>query len=90
MPKSLERAITPPMPFRFELPIAYRLSIGRLFLGFPVSSNTQQVVVLAAVISAAGDLPILKDIDGSFIPLIRQMFAQFVKLVEIHKLGYNT
>jgi len=90
MPKLLERAITPPIPFRFEGHKAYRFSIGRLFLGFPVSSNTQQVVVPAAVISAAGDLPILKDIDGSFIPLIREMFAQFVKLAEIHKLGDDT
>ena len=90
MPKPLERAITPPMPFRFEGHKAYRLSIGRLFLGFPVSSNAQQVVVPAAVVSMAGDLPILKDIDGSSIPLIRQMFAQLIELREIHKLGDDT
>lgn len=84
LPSFVARSITPPMPFKFEGHRAYRFSVGSLFIAYVVSRNSHEVVEPRAVLSEAGELPVLLDIDNSTVPLIRQMAEEMIRLREMH------
>jgi hypothetical protein len=75
MPTILERSITSPQHYRHQGCHGYRFTVGKMFILFMVSKMAKNLIVPASILSLDGELPILKDIEGSMIPLIKQMFA---------------
>ena len=90
MPAILDRAITSPEHYRFQGCHAYRFTLGRMFASFVVSNRAKDVVVPAAILSRAGELPVLKDVDGATLPLIRHMFARLASSEKLRTATENT
>jgi hypothetical protein len=78
MPILLEKSITSLQHYRYQGCHAYRFTVGKMFISFLVSKLAKKFIVPNSILSLEGELPILKDIDGTMIPLIKQMFSTLV------------
>jgi hypothetical protein len=87
VPKPILRSIAPPEPFRLLGFRGYRWFVGGLIVVFLVDQRRVNEEVRDAVLNQRGELPILKDVDGSSAPLMRQMIEKMWRLAQVHKEG---
>ena len=87
VPKPILRSIMPPEPFRMLGFRGYRWFVGGLLVVFLVDQRRVNEEAKNAVLNRQGELPILKDVDGSSAPLMRQLLEKLWQLAQVHKEG---
>jgi hypothetical protein len=87
VPKLILRSMAPPEPFRMLGFRGYRWFVGGLIIVFLVDQRRVNEQAKEAVLNQQGELPILKDVDGSSAPLMRQMIEKMWRLAQVHKEG---
>jgi hypothetical protein len=85
VPKLIFRSIAPPEPFRMLGFRGYRWFVGGLIIVFLVDQRRVNEEAKEAILNQRGELPILKDVDGSSAPLMRQMVEKMWRLAQVHK-----
>jgi hypothetical protein len=87
VPKPIIRSIMPPEPFRLMGFRGYRWFVGGLIAAFLVDQRPVGEEAKDTVLNRRSKLPILKDVDGSSAPLMRQMIERLWRLAQVHKQG---
>jgi hypothetical protein len=85
IPKPILGSIMPPEPLRLLGFHGYRWFVGGLIVVFLVDQRPVNEEARDAVLNQRGELPILKDVDGSSAPLMRQMIEKIWRLAQVHR-----
>jgi hypothetical protein len=87
VPQLILHSIAPPERLRFLGFNSYRWVAAGVIVVFIVDGQRVGEEVKNAVLDQKGELSILKDVDGSAAPLMRQKIETFRKLAQVHRGG---